>query len=483
MKKTLFYLCMVAGLLSCTKEMTGLQEETAGVPMTFEITVAETKATSTDDLAKSDWTDNDVIYVFFKGMESKLVMLNYDSATKKWTPTDVNGTIYDTDFSSLSDKTLTAVYYPMPVYVTYDSFKKRFDITSDGTNPPYNYYLFSTGNEYTVSGTTVSASLHMNKPDGFVQLRIPGNYAGYTLSCPMIQPATCAGVALDGALIDGTLQPGARIVGVKEADGTIFSGKPISLGETAEYALSLAGTDKLYNLHLSKKTLENNKMYRLPAVDSWEYVDLSGYYVDLGLSVKWAKCNLGASSEVPSAESDEAIQATWGNYYAWGEIEPKSHYIWDTYYYGARNALTKYCNDPARGKDGFTDALTTLAPGDDAAFTALGGRFRMPTSTEFKELIDQCTWEWDATKKAYKVTGKNGNSIFLPAANIMDDDSQTTGTPQAHYWTSSLQTEDTDDGCNSGLDILCFYITESYELKILGESDRRYGEPIRPVRY
>ena len=209
---------MVAGLLSCTKEMTGLQEETAGVPMTFEITVAETKATSTDDLAKSDWTDNDVIYVFFKGMESKLVMLNYDSATKKWTPTDVNGTIYDTDFSSLSDKTLTAVYYPMPVYVTYDSFKKRFDITSDGTNPPYNYYLFSTGNEYTVSGTTVSASLHMNKPDGFVQLRIPGNYAGYTLSCPMIQPATCAGVALDGALIDGTLQPGARIVGVKEAD-------------------------------------------------------------------------------------------------------------------------------------------------------------------------------------------------------------------------------------------------------------------------
>ncbi len=146
--------------------------------------------------------------------------------------------------------------------------------------------------------------------------------------------------------------------------------------------------------------------------------------VDLGLSVKWATCNVGASSATET-----------GSYFAWGETASKADYNsynseWSGYKYAtAWDNMTKY--NAADGK-------TVLDPEDDAATVNWGSRFRMPTQDEFKELVEKCTWTWDSINGGFSVKAANGNSIFLPAAGWWDwrgfDGKATTG----NYWSSTV---------------------------------------------
>ena len=131
-------------------------------------------------------------------------------------------------------------------------------------------------------------------------------------------------------------------------------------------------------------------LYRIPltAIDSLFFV--SGDAIDLGLSVKWASCNIGASSPERT-----------GGYYACGETEVKSNYTWETYKY--------YAN----GK--YTSIGTSICGTQyDVAHVKWGGQWRMPTLAELKELVNECTWTWTTLNgvKGMKVTGPNGNSIF-----------------------------------------------------------------------
>lgn len=133
--------------------------------------------------------------------------------------------------------------------------------------------------------------------------------------------------------------------------------------------------------------------------------------IDLGLSVKWASFNLGASKP-----------EEYGDYYAWGELWPKSDYSWETYKWcnGTMSSLTKYCSHYAYG-NGY-DYLTELEDSDDAAKVCLGGKWRMPTSAEMTEL-KQNTVAVAATVngvKGYTFTERaTGNSIFIPFAGTM----------------------------------------------------------------
>ncbi len=124
---------------------------------------------------------------------------------------------------------------------------------------------------------------------------------------------------------------------------------------------------------------------------------INGYgYVDLGLSVKWAICNVGAYNPFG-----------YGNYYAWGETKPKSEYTKD-------NCVTK---------DLYLGSIAGNAT-YDAARANWGGTWRMPTEDEILELQDdKCKWELVTIDGHYgsKVTGPNGNSIFLPAAGYYWD--------------------------------------------------------------
>ena len=151
-------------------------------------------------------------------------------------------------------------------------------------------------------------------------------------------------------------------------------------------------------------------------------------WVNLGLSVKWATCNVGATTP-----------EDYGDYYAWGEIATKNTYNWSTYTLanGNYDALTKYCNSSSYGT---VDNKTTLEAADDAATQNWGGNWRMPTNDEWQELKDNCTWTWTTKNSVngYEVKATNGNSIFLSAAGYRFDGELDLAGSCGYYWSSSL---------------------------------------------
>lgn len=151
-------------------------------------------------------------------------------------------------------------------------------------------------------------------------------------------------------------------------------------------------------------------------------------YVDLGLSVKWATTNIGAT-----------YPEQYGDYFAWGETEPKERFAWDNYKWcdGTKNNITKY---------NATDGLKTLLPEDDAATANWGSQWRMPTKEELAELRLSCTWEWMTINgvNGNKITGPNGNSIFIPAGgsyNTFDNQLNSVG---QHGWIYSSDNSSSD---------------------------------------
>ena len=131
--------------------------------------------------------------------------------------------------------------------------------------------------------------------------------------------------------------------------------------------------------------------------------------VDLGLSVKWAKTNLGAKDA-----SDP------GNYYAWGEKKKKKVYNGDTYKFKDGYKVKKYSTEDSHASSGTADKLIVLQPEDDAATAALGKGWRMPTRAEAMELFTKCSLSYDKPGLV-TVTGPNGNSIDFPKTGYYVD--------------------------------------------------------------
>lgn len=191
-------------------------------------------------------------------------------------------------------------------------------------------------------------------------------------------------------------------------------------------------------------------------------------WVDLGLpsGLLWAECNVGAGS--PEEE---------GDYYAWGETEPKSDYSVGTYHYtnGDFDQLTKYCNASNYGYRGFTDNLTTLQPGDDAATANLDGDARTPTLSEWQELIDNTGSTWTTQNGVYgrKLTATNGDSLFLPAVGGRAGAELISAGSDGYYWSSSLHTDDPNYAA-------VFYFSSG--VLRTGKIARALGLPVRAVR-
>jgi len=174
--------------------------------------------------------------------------------------------------------------------------------------------------------------------------------------------------------------------------------------------------------------------------------------VDLGLSVKWACCNVGAS--VPEG---------YGGYYAWGETEEKSSYTWENY---------KYYNSSTGGYNNIGSNISGTSY--DVAHVKWGGGWRMPTLSEIQELCDKCSWQWTEVNgvKGQKVTGPNGNSIFLPAAGYRLGTEVSLRGSYGSYWSGTL------DEYHSGI---------AYDLRFdsgghgWGNYRRYHGHTVRPV--
>jgi len=196
-------------------------------------------------------------------------------------------------------------------------------------------------------------------------------------------------------------------------------------------------------------------------------------YIDLGLPSRtmWANCNVGTNKP-------EGL----GDYFAWGEIAPKTTYSWANYTHcnGAADQLTKYCNDPAYGYNHFTDTLTVLERPDDAGWCNFDSNLgpRLPSKEQWQELYQYTTHTWTTLNGVEGVLfeANNGNSIFLPAAGMRHDDGNTVGGEHGYYWLNSFDEGNPTSAWN-------FMI--GADLDVIGNSTstapRNIGFSVRPV--
>ena len=248
-------------------------------------------------------------------------------------------------------------------------------------------------------------------------------------SMPTVQTNNASSITSSGANLNGnvTADGGATVTARGFVYGTSASdlSQNVQSGSgTGSFTKALTGLSssttyyyKAYATNVAGTVYGDVMTFTTPAYD---YSDPTGYtnghgYVDLGLpsGTKWATCNVGAST--PTA---------YGNYYAWGETTTKGSYTSDNYTY--------------------SDNPTTLPSNRDAATVNWGGYWRMPTSGEMNELLNNCTHEWTTQNgvNGRLFTGPNGNSIFLPAAGYRYSSLSGAGSDGA-YWSSLGYSSDT----------------------------------------
>ena len=229
-----------------------------------------------------------------------------------------------------------------------------------------------------------------------------------------------------------------------------------------------------------------------------EYLDLlKEEVVDLGLpsGTLWCKYNLGVNQNQLSKPDD-----WYGDYYAWGELEPNKtdkdgeiYFDWDNYKFGDYNKLTKYCNNYKYGLNGFTDNLTELLQEDDAAYQNKklhNFKFHIPTKEQCEEILKYTNSYWiinyDQNKTIHNpkddggiqglngrvFTGKNGNTLFIPAAGYYDGFRIQYVGSNCNLWSSSL--------CLNNLGNVYYLYSNSHSIDMIA-FHRYYGHNIRPV--
>ena len=227
----------------------------------------------------------------------------------------------------------------------------------------------------------------------------------------------------------------------------------------AALSLMLVGVQALNAQKMLVKLTD--KQYAEYDVSQVELVTFVDGYVDLGLpsGTLWATCNVGASSP-----------EDFGEHFAWGETQPKQRYAWDTYFDTEDGkTFNKYNND---------GGLTELQSEDDAATANFGEGWRIPSKAQIEELANSSytttVWTTQNGVNGLRVTGKNGNSIFLPAAGFCNGIGVTSGGSMGFYCTSSLNTN------NSNTAEIMHFISSGFNNLFSG---RQFGFSIRPVVY
>lgn len=338
------------------------------------------------------------------------------------------------------------------VYAVYP-YMEQTEISNSGVitlelpaEQPYKEYSFGRGANTMVSATQNTELLFKNLC-GYLVLKLYGD--GVSVSSIALtgnNDEPLAGTVDVTASTSSTPSLAFRTTG-SSSTITLNCETPVAIGSTAEDAtvfwlvvppttfeggFTLTVTDSDGNTFvknsITSKQIVRNTTYRVKAME----VTIGGEQVpvpeaiDMGLSVKWASFNLGASSP-------EEL----GEYYAWGEVAPKESYYWDTYKWceGTYNSLTKY---NSQSDCGTVDNKYVLDLEDDAAHHTLHGGWRMPSEKEWEELIDEmnCEWVWTTQNgiSGYLVTSKRtDNSIFIPAAGAKTGNSSSINT-WGHYW-------------------------------------------------
>ena len=240
------------------------------------------------------------------------------------------------------------------------------------------------------------------------------------------------------------------------ADGNFESRKTsVQHVEDGVFTVSLNDLSEGTTYYFASFTLLGG-VYVFSSVKEFTTLRLETGAVDLGLSVKWAGCNVGADSP-----------EEYGDYFAWGETtEPKSSY-------SSSNSVTYGLSLSELKSRGIIDANGNLTAAYDAATANWGGSWRMPTLNEMNELINECEWEWTSVNgvNGRLVTGPNGNSIFLPAGGWRYDTSLYSAGSLGFYWSATPYSD------SSSAYLLCFY-SDDFDWS---DDGRSLGQAVRPV--
>lgn len=523
MKKVLYILAAtVLSLVSCNKEEFDNNVQVVNNKSEKEI-VFELSAIHPDDnvahtrAVKTSWESGDVIYVFFNNVPApRYLKMSFDGT--QWTNSQMNGASEESlGLAENATGTMRAVYLP---------FGNALTVGSDGTaftfsENTYSYYLTATL-DYTVTGGKVSGAFYMTIPDGYIQFFLDDASASSTeieIREPHLTPQGIASIAADGSITHTSVAHGAPLKGyvydkaVKEtgeSKGYLFSGilaaEARNVSTDYHFTVVSGGWQGTYYAKAFAgktwyRSATEGRALKMPALSGW--TTITDYKpIDLGTDVDgkriyWASRNLGASSDYPAADTDEARQATWGDYYAWGETAPyytanpygtptwaagkSTGYTWTSYSYATNNDRSKYSKYTAslneKATSGTADGLMQLELTDDAARVNLPGTYwRMPTEAEWLVLIgDRSNWELLGAEMGRKVKGTvagyTDHYIFLPAAGYRTGINYYYAGSKGLYWASSL-----DYTVNSGRRV------ETTSDGVYNSSNYRYyGYSIRPV--
>lgn len=446
-------------VLSCNSEHEGNGMEESS---SLQLDVSIGNTTRSIYIPKSYFSKGDSIGIFLQ---------NGSGTTYNNSPLNIPATYNGSTWKVLSNVSLTSdtavVYGYYPYNKSVNSFIVPVDASSGKTD-----YLYGKSSVF-VNGLRPSASIFMKHALARVTLQVSkasSDTGKCVLSSVMLRNASGASVISTSGTMDvktGTITAAANSSGniTRTFKDTVigmtgisidFYVIPATINNNALVSFKIDG--KSYSSKLSATSWNAGQQYTYPilinrAPDNIPVGGTVGKMVDLGLSVKWADHNVGATNP-----------EDYGGYFAWGETATKSDYSWTSY---------KYCNGT---QETCIDIGSHISGTQyDVAHVQWGGSWRMPTHEEFQELYSKCTRTWSTYNgvNGYKFVGPNGNSLFLPAAGSRWDKDVGSQGSYGYYWSDTV---------NSDYSSFTWYLSFDSGYVYPDSNSNRYGGfSVRPV--
>lgn len=266
-------------------------------------------------------------------------------------------------------------------------------------------------------------------------------------------------------------------VGFDIGDAVTFEKVILSEGENYifEATMDNISAAKEYEYYFFLEYFDINGIQRILRSEKGTFYadfDLPTGAVDLGLSVLWSSVNVGASSP-----------EEFGDFFAWGEVVPKSEYTPSSYLYTNKIIGNDIMDSTASGQH---KSYSIIGTEYDAATVNMGSGWKMPTEKQCDELADECEWTYMKYKggEGFLITGKNGNRIFLPECGEYVGNEHRIY--DANYWTGECQTNKYAESGKFGNTLHATVLTFLPEIEIergtVGVADAYYGLCIRPIK-
>ena len=507
MKKTIILasLALMAAFSSCNKSEMPEAATTDGIKL--DITVAdlstETKA------VKSGWENGDRLNLYFESWNESATSDNYQKEPDMILKYDGSKWQIESQVASLSSRLkesggkFTALWESSNDLMNFSSYEwasptvyyhfptTKNTHTSDQYVMHANMVVFSESIDYSFKGSTLTAAISTWTFDTKLKIlvktddtAVKDNANNLVLQVKIGDDSYAwpKGDVVVRATDLSILGASSNVIGmqgaVAESDGLAFYyAYNYSTGSQIVFTLidTSNGDKKQYTV--TGKDLRTDS-FKAISIDYSKFkegaADIPDGCVDLGLSVYWASCNLGASKPTE-----------YGGYYQWAgtkDVSDTGIYLDWSYcpYHTGSDESSGWTKYNTKSSYGTVDNKTVLEAMDDAATVALGGKWRMPTDEEWTELrnTDNCSWTWTTIDgvNGYKVQSKKSgytdNWIFLPAAGSRRGTDLSLVGSGGYYWSSSL---------NTGGPNLAWYVYFYSDNVSRYRYNRCNGQSVRPV--